>query len=54
MQDIRKKHYAKKKDGQKVSEEDLATKLAAVRKNAEDKIGKFKKYIDNENYKNKI
>ena len=46
MQDIRRKHYAKKKDGQIVSEEDLATKLAAVRKNAEDKIGKFKKYIE--------
>ena len=48
MQDIRRKHYAKKKDGQKVSEEDLATKLAAVRKNAEDKIGKFKRYIEND------
>ena len=46
MQDIRRTHYAKKKDGQIVSEEDLATKLAAVRKNAEDKIGKFKKYIE--------
>ena len=48
MQSIRKKHYAKKKDGQKVSEEDLATKLAAVRKNAEDKIGKLKKYIESD------
>ena len=48
MQSIRKKHYAKKKDGQKVSEEDLATKLAAVRKNAEDKIGKFKRYIESD------
>lgn len=48
MQNIRKKHYAKKKDGQKVSEEDLATKLAAVRKNAEDKIDKFKRYIKND------
>ena len=48
MQSIRRKHYAKKKDGQKVSEEDLATKLAAVRKNAEDKIGKLKKYIESD------
>lgn len=56
MQNIRKKHYAKKKDGQKVSEEDLATKLAAVRKNAEDKIGKFRRYIesDPESIKNTI
>lgn len=56
MQSIRKKHYAKKKDGQTVSEEDLATKLAAVRKNAEDKIGKFKNYIENdpESIKNTI
>jgi len=56
MQNIRKKHYAKKKDGQTVSEEDLATKLAAVRKNAEDKISKFKSYIekDPESIKNTI
>ncbi len=46
MQSIRRKHFAKRKDGQKVSEEDLATKLASVRKNAEDKIGKFKSYIE--------
>ena len=28
MQDIRRTHYAKKKDGQIVSEEDLATKVS--------------------------
>ena len=42
MQSIRRKHFAKRKDGQKVSEEDLATKLASVRKMRRIKLGNLK------------
>ena len=44
MQDIRRTHYAKKKMVKQLRRR--SSTLAAVRKNAEDKIGKFKKYIE--------
>ena len=45
IKNLIKAHHAKKAAGEKVNDNDLYTRIAAVRKNAESKIGMFADYI---------